>query len=202
VRIGNVSMPVSEARALAAAYDAAGQRSEVLETAITAAERQGQVPEALRTRALQADSSYRILAGALQDYTRLIERTGVTMLPGQESDAVRLARTNILLQLKELYNLGVLNGPDLSLMESMVYDPSVGISGMGPGGVIPGISGFSNLFTNPAERARAMSTRLLGELLRIRNNTASLAGLPPIGAGSGPGSGSGQGRVDDPLGIR
>jgi hypothetical protein len=198
VRIGNVSMTVSQARAFAAASRLPGVR-QVVEQAITAAERQQQVPEAVRTRALQTDSAYRILAGALQDYTRLIEQTGVTMLPGQESDAVRLARTNILLQLKELYNLGVLNGPDLSLMESMVYDPSVGLTGMGPGGLVPGISGFSNLFTNPAERARAMSTRLLGELLRVRNNTATLAGLPPISA---PSSGSSQSSPEGGFTIR
>jgi hypothetical protein len=189
VRIGTREMPVSQARALALATPDAGMRS-VMEEAIKAAERNAQPPEAIRTRALQTDTAFRTISGALQNYVDLVKRTGITALPGQDSDAVKQARTDLLLQLKELYNLGVLNGPDLALMEGMVHDPSVGIGGFGPGGMVPGISGFSNLFTSPGNRAEAMAGQLMTMLLRIRNSAAGAAGMPPITA---PGGGSGGG---------
>jgi hypothetical protein len=201
VRIGTREMPVSHARAMALSTPDAGMRS-VMEEAIKAAERNAQPPEAIRTRALQTDSAFRTISGALQSYVDLVKRTGITALPGQDSDAVKQARTDLLLQLKELYNLGVLNGPDLSLMEGMVHDPSVGIGGFGPGGMIPGISGFSNLVTSPGARAEAMAGQLMSMLLRIRNSNASAAGMAPIQGPSSGSGGGGSGRRDDPLGIR
>ena len=183
VRIGSREIPVSQARALAMTLDP-GQR-QVIEEAIKAAEREAQPPEAIRTRALQADTAFRTISGALQNYVNLVKRTGITALPGQDSDAVKQARTDLLLQLKELYNLGVLNGPDLTLMEGMVHDPSVGIGGYGPGGMIPGIHGFSNLVTDPGARAEAMAGQLMTMLRRIRNSAAEAAGMPPITAPSG-----------------
>lgn len=75
--------------------------------------------------AVAVDQAFRNLDSALTEYGTLISKTGISMLPGQDSDAIGQSRTNLQLQLKELYNLGVLNGPDLSLMEKMIFDPQV-----------------------------------------------------------------------------
>ena len=48
--------------------------------------------------------------------------------------------TDLLLQAKEAYNLGVLSGPDLELMENVINNPTSMASGMNPwaGGNIRG----------------------------------------------------------------
>jgi hypothetical protein len=123
-------------------------------------------PEAIRTNALKADAAYRSLSTALDDYQRLIEREGIAAFPGQARDAVTQARTNIQLQLKELYNLGVLNGPDLQLMEQMLIDPSPSIT---------------NMIANPSGRVRASVQRLKQMLETVRNNALGAAGMQPQG---------------------
>jgi hypothetical protein len=173
VRIGNVTMPISQARALATASDE-GTR-QVITQAITAAERQGQVPEAIRTRALTTDQSYRTITGALGDYVRLVEQAGMSgaSWPGTTRDAIMRARTNLLLQLKEMYNLGVLNGPDLALMEGMIPDPTISVSGVVGQG-------------SAADRAKAAADQLRRELGRVRANALGAAGMPVPGDGQQP----------------
>lgn len=66
----------------------------------------------------------------LEDYGTLIKKGGVSFLPGTaERTQVDTSRRNIQLQMKELYNLGVLNGPDLMLMDQMLVDPAVRVEG-------------------------------------------------------------------------
>jgi hypothetical protein len=144
------------------------------EAALVAGSGQGRPPEAIRTQAIKADQAFRNLSSALDGYQRLVQETGASVLPGQEADAIRQARTNIQMQLKELFNLGVLNGPDLMLMEQMLVDPSVGIGLTGPYGVpnlLPG---------NAAARVQASVERLQEMLRGIRNTQVAAIGLPPI----------------------
>lgn len=55
----------------------------------------------------------------------------IPLRPGAKLDAVKATRRNIQMQLKELYNLGVLNGPDLELMDQIMFDPtSIGARAM------------------------------------------------------------------------
>ncbi|HTO28611.1 MAG TPA: lysozyme, partial [Devosia sp.] len=118
-------------------------------------------PEAIRTTALKVNASYNSLTTALDDYQRLVQREGITALPGQARDAVTQARTNIQLQLKELYNLGVLNGPDLSLMEQLLTDTSPS----------PG-----NILSNPSGRVGSSIQRLKAMLKTLRDNAVAAAG--------------------------
>ena len=66
--------------------------------------------------------------GALKAYTDLIDAAGpqlwTTGIGGDNPKAKQLdaARTAILIQAKELFNLGVLNGPDLEIISSAVPD--------------------------------------------------------------------------------
>lgn len=125
-------------------------------------------PEAIRTQAIKADQAYQSLTTMLDNYERLVSRTGMTALPGADKDAVTQARTQILLQLKELNNLGVLNGPDLELMNNMLTDTGVSAG---------------NIWSNPADRVGSSVSRLKEMLRTIRNNQTSAVGMPPVQGG-------------------
>lgn len=87
-----------------------------------------------KTDLSKATVSYRVLDKELEDYGKLIKKHGVSVLPGTEArTAYDVSRRNIQLQMKELYNLGVLNGPDLALMNQMLVDPTT--QGSGEGGI-------------------------------------------------------------------
>ena len=49
---------------------------------------------------------------------------GSTMWPGKRKDELGIAHRDLQMQMKELYNLGVLNGPDLDLMNQILIDPT------------------------------------------------------------------------------
>lgn len=66
------------------------------------------------------------VSGALEEYRAQLEATGANVLYNPRDPAQRQlesSRMALLLQTKELFNLGVLNGPDLELMERMIGDP-------------------------------------------------------------------------------
>ena len=113
----------------------------------------GGVTTKMRNDAVSVKQAYDSLDSALTSYRDLIvgtkdssgksltEGTGVSLFPGQENDQISQARTNLQLQLKELYNLGVLNGPDLSLMENMIFDPQVSWNPMNTAGKLYSAAG-------------------------------------------------------------
>jgi hypothetical protein len=146
------------------------------EAAIVAGTGQGRPPEAIRTQAIKADQAYQSISTMLDDYQNLVQRTGAIWGPGQNNDAVTQARRNIQLQLKELYNLGVLNGPDLDLMNQVLVDPTVGLGSAGLPNMLPG---------NAAQRVSASVTRLKEMLRTLRNTQTSAVGLPPVGPAAG-----------------
>lgn len=142
----------------------------------------GKPPEAIRTNALRAESAYQSLSTLLDQYQAVVEREGITAMPGTGSDAVTQLGTQIRLQLKELNNLGVLNGPDLELMNQLLTDTSLSAG---------------NVFANPAGRVRPSVQRLKGMLKVIRDNALAAANMqPPAGQPAAQPSGN------DPLGIR
>ena len=61
--------------------------------------------------------------GALEAFKRNIETNGVAIVPGITRSGQETDYENLQLQMKELYNLGVLNGPDLALMRRIVNEP-------------------------------------------------------------------------------
>jgi hypothetical protein len=169
--------PLSEAVRRAQILDLFGQRSEALEREIQDARRNTNTPETVRTRGLQINTAYQSIIDALDRYERIVDRTGgnFNLIPSQEQDDVRTERTNILLQLKELFNLGVLNGPDLNLMESMLVDPTYGVGWTGP-------FGMQNMFGNAAGRVRNNTSRLREMLRGIRNRAVAPLGMDEVGS--------------------
>ena len=63
------------------------------------------------------------LSSSLDYLDSLLEKHG-TELFGQDAKQMETVYTDILLKAKEAYNLGVLSGPDLALMESVLNDPT------------------------------------------------------------------------------
>lgn len=61
---------------------------------------------------------------ALDALERELTTTGSTLMPGVDQSVLKTAYENTQLQMKELYNLGVLNGPDLALMRRVLNDPT------------------------------------------------------------------------------
>src|SRR5262245_14307839 len=161
-----MGMPIDVARRKAQMMDRVGMRDEVLEAAIKAAEKEGSPTEASKTSATKVDQAYRSLSTALDDYKKLVQRTGAVTL-GKDADAVNASRRNIQLQLKDLYDLGVLNGPDLMLMDSMLPDPQ--------------FHAWSNPFAGLAsheERVGPAVDRIKENLRTLRNAKVGVLGLP------------------------
>lgn len=52
------------------------------------------------------------------------EGTGTELFPTAKAARLKSQYRNLQLQLKELYNLGVLNGPDLGILEDVMIDPT------------------------------------------------------------------------------
>ena len=64
------------------------------------------------------------LESALNQYRDLVKDYGTEVLPGQNKTALKSAYTNLQMKLKEAMNLGVLNGPDVERIGSMITDPT------------------------------------------------------------------------------
>lgn len=80
----------------------------------------GKLTEAARKQAGGIDA----LSLAIEDYRKQLGKWGKTDLAKPDARAAMgTAYNNLMLQAKEAYNLGVLNGPDLSILTSVITDP-------------------------------------------------------------------------------
>lgn len=70
------------------------------------------------------NSASTALDQSLTAYNNLVQTYGAQVIPGEGKDALLAARRDAQLQMKELFNLGVLNGPDLELLNEMMVDPT------------------------------------------------------------------------------
>lgn len=124
---------------------------------------------AIQTDGVKALQAFRTLDTALEDYEGMINGktgkdgktipgSGVAILPGQEKDSILQARRNIQLHAKELFNLGVLNGPDMMLMDQMLVDPTVN-----------GITDLTNMYDTSA-RTKASVASLRAKLRDATQN--------------------------------
>ena len=176
---------------------------------VKASQGAGGVTTKMRNDAVAVDQAFRSLDKSLTDYEAMVKKTGLVALPGQESDTVQQARTNLQLQLKELYNLGVLNGPDLSLMEQMIFDPQTKMGFTDPVGNLGKMASAAGLpgTTSIGDRASASITQLREILKTVRDNKtkgildergqfAGGAGTAPAAPAAPEGDG---GEIESPL---
>lgn len=132
--------------------------------------KQKQVPDATRNSQAKVNQAFDTIGGELDRYAELVGKHGVEAMPGEAKDNLNSVRQGIMLQMKELFNLGVLNGPDLSLMERMIYDPV--IDPMKEGGIanLPGQM-WDATVGNPGARAQNSVNELKRMLTNIRDAT-------------------------------
>ncbi|MDG3577119.1 hypothetical protein P7F60_12020 [Rhizobium sp. YJ-22] len=121
--------------------------------------------EATRNRAANVDQAFTTISGELDRYAQLVKDNGIEVWPGQSRDNLNSVRQGIMLQLKELFNLGVLNGPDLGLMERMIYDPVIDVTKEG------GITNLpSQLWDATTGGAEGRANNSVNELKRMLGN--------------------------------
>lgn len=89
---------------------------------------------------------------ALDSLEADLTQHGSVIMPGVEKSALSTDYGNVRLQMKELYNLGVLNGPDLALMTSLIGDPT-------------SFTGRINLSLHPGDEQK---NRVLAQLRKVR----------------------------------
>jgi muramidase (phage lysozyme) len=145
--------------------------------------------EAQRNRSSSVEQAFSTITSELDRYAELVGKTGIEAKPGEAKDNLNTVRQGIMLQMKELFNLGVLNGPDLSLMERMIYDPVV--DPLKEGGVanLP-----DQIWTGVTGGAGARAKNSVAELKRMLSNIKTSVdasverqtpGAPPTGDGGG-----------------
>ena len=66
----------------------------------------------------------RNMRNGLNRYRTQLTKYGLEVMPGGAKAVLSGAHMNLLMQGKEFYNLGVLNGPDMAVMSAMMNDPT------------------------------------------------------------------------------
>lgn len=72
----------------------------------------------------KVDRQLKQVQGSVDSYEKLLNQYGAEVMPGKGKLELRTAYTNLLLDLKDLYNMGALQGPDLELMQQIIMDPT------------------------------------------------------------------------------
>lgn len=75
-----------------------------------------------RTKAQAMLMSYDSIQNSISDYKDMVDTGGIGVMPGTQRDLLQSARTNLQLQMKDLFELGVLAGPDMDLLNALVFD--------------------------------------------------------------------------------
>lgn len=102
--------------------------------------------------------------GRMQDgldrYRKILGKHGAEVMPGPDKMELKAAYTNLLMEGKELFNLGVLNGPDLEIMQQYMQDPTTlrakGYEAVG------GLEGFARQLDQVQEKLDAARIRAEG----------------------------------------
>lgn len=116
-----------------------------------------------RTSNVKIDQALTSLRAGMKRFEKFVvggpkkKGTGAILNPfSADSTTAKGMRRGIQLQLKELFNLGVLNGPDLALMDEILFNPTLDINPAGGDGV--------NVPVNAEERAKA-SIKEINEIM-------------------------------------
>ena len=125
---------------------------------------------------VKAVQSQQAINEQLNHYVDLVGQYGNEALSGEGKDKLNIARQGIMLQMKELYNLGVLNGPDLALMEKLIYDPVIDVTKEGGWANLPGQIAGSLGFGDPKSRAKNSADELKKQLDTIVRSKLGVEG--------------------------
>tara|TARA_B110000977_G_scaffold18765_1_gene22665 strand:+ start:211 stop:1125 length:915 start_codon:yes stop_codon:yes gene_type:complete len=75
-----------------------------------------------KTKAQAQLMSYDSIKNSIGVYKDMVDKGGIGVMPGTQRDLLQSARTNLQLQMKDLFELGVLAGPDMDLLNALVFD--------------------------------------------------------------------------------
>jgi len=75
-----------------------------------------------KTKAQAMLMSYDSIQNSISAYKDMVDAGGIGVMPGTQRDLLQSARTNLQLQMKDLFELGVLAGPDMDLLNALVFD--------------------------------------------------------------------------------
>jgi hypothetical protein len=118
--------------------------------------------ETQRNRKASVDQAFSALNTELDRYAELVGQYGIEAMPGKGKDQLNAVRQGVMLQMKELFNLGVLNGPDLSLMERMIFDPTLDVGKEGGWANVP-----DQIWTGAFGGAKGRADSSVAELKRM-----------------------------------
>lgn len=138
-----------------------------------------QIRQAINTTIPSVRESLKEYRASLNSTGRVDRMLGI----GPANAAAKSNHTNLLLQLKELFNLGVLNGPDYELMLKMVGAPDTFDAFVG---------GRESLDAQLNATEKYLNAKI--EEWNQRAKAAGIKGMVPTGKAPPP--------ADDPLGIR
>jgi hypothetical protein len=138
-----------------------------------------QIRQAINTTIPSVKTALNAYRASLKNTGRVDRLIGV----GPANAAAKSEHTNLLLQLKELFNLGVLNGPDYTLMLKMVEAPDTWEAALG---------GVESIEAQLNTTENYLNSKI--EEWNQRANAAGIKGVVPTGKAATP--------ADDPLGIR
>jgi hypothetical protein len=75
-----------------------------------------------KTKAQAQVMAYDTVMESIGAFKDIAQTGGKGVLPSTQQDLLKSSRTNLQLQLKDLFELGVLAGPDLDLLNDLVFD--------------------------------------------------------------------------------
>lgn len=126
-----------------------------------------------------SQAAIKSLESELNSYTDLVQKHGNEYLPGVARDAIATKRRNIQMQMKELFNLGVLSGPDLDLMDQMVYDAAPSGWLDTPAAMVREGASAIGFGDTPEDRARANANQLKTQFKDMLNAKRRAFGVQP-----------------------
>ena len=89
-----------------------------------------------------AEQKYGNVEDTLSTYERLIKQHGTEYMPGPAKREIETARAQLILELKELYELGALQAPDMVIIEQILADPTTIAANVG--GLLTGGGNVNN----------------------------------------------------------
>ena len=101
------------------------------------------------------------IEASLNNYRSQLQKYGPRVVPSGDKLKLRASYNDLLLEAKELYNLGVLQGPDLELMNQVMQDPTMWTSQIYTGDEM--LQQLDSAFGNKVQNARKILDQRYGE---------------------------------------
>jgi hypothetical protein len=163
-RAADAAQRQAEEAAKSAAKSAENQRKAYLEGYDLTPEAQPSDKEAADIRKAQAGA--RTMAQTIGEIENLYKQYGTEVLPGEARAKMAALTTDLMMSMKgpEMYGLGVITGPDLSLLQQVVPDPTNAqasvLDFLGGGQTLPKLSTLRNQVSSRFESsARSLGYR-------------------------------------------